>query len=53
MLDVIEYSTKAIELYERTGWTLVDRRPAEWTMSDGRRPVERIYCADPRSNRLA
>lgn len=29
MLDVIERCSKAIELYERTGWTLVDRRPAE------------------------
>ncbi|KZF05776.1 hypothetical protein A2J04_23640 [Rhodococcus sp. EPR-279] len=42
MLDVIERSSNAIELYERTGWTLVDTRPAEWTMSDGRRPVERV-----------
>lgn len=46
MLDVIERSSKAIELYERTGWSLVDRRPANWIMSDGRRPVERIYRAD-------
>ncbi len=52
MLDVIEHSNKAIELYERTGWTLVDRRPAEWTMSDGHRPVERIYRADPQSSEL-
>ncbi|MCZ4518949.1 GNAT family N-acetyltransferase [Rhodococcus ruber] len=52
MLDVIERSGKAVELYERTGWTLVDRRPAEWTMSDGRTPVERIYRADPHSNEL-
>lgn len=50
MLDVIEHSSKAIELYERTGWMLVERRPAEWTMSDGRRPVERIYRVDPDSN---
>ncbi|OZC45217.1 hypothetical protein CH286_18320 [Rhodococcus sp. WWJCD1] len=49
MLDVIERSGKAIELYERTGWTLFDRRPAEWIMSDGRRPVERIYRADSHS----
>ncbi|WP_415976672.1 GNAT family N-acetyltransferase [Rhodococcus sp. 077-4] len=53
MLDVIEQSSKAIELYERTGWTLVDTRPAAWTMSDGRRPVERIYRSDPYSNQLA
>ncbi|MDI9895669.1 GNAT family N-acetyltransferase [Rhodococcus sp. IEGM 1381] len=52
MLDVIERSSKAIELYERTGWTLVDTRPADWIMTDGRRPVERIYRVDPHSNQL-
>jgi GNAT superfamily N-acetyltransferase len=46
MLDVIEQSGSAIALYERTGWSLVDRRPAEWVMSDGTIPMERIYAAD-------
>lgn len=45
MLDVIEHSGAAIALYERTGWSLVDRRPAGWIMSDGTRPMERIYAA--------
>ncbi len=29
---------------------LVDKRPAEWTMSDGSRPVERIHRVDPHSD---
>ncbi|RRQ27818.1 GNAT family N-acetyltransferase [Rhodococcus sp. Eu-32] len=45
MLDVIERSGAAIALYERTGWSLVDRRPAGWIMADGTRPMERIYVA--------
>ncbi|MGB7240227.1 MAG: GNAT family N-acetyltransferase [Rhodococcus sp. (in: high G+C Gram-positive bacteria)] len=43
MLDVVESSERAIALYERTGWTLVGRRDAEWIMSDGTRPIERTY----------
>ncbi|SNS54554.1 GNAT family N-acetyltransferase [Rhodococcoides kyotonense] len=46
MLDVVEQSGAAIALYERSGWTLVDRRPAGWVMADGTRPMERIYAAD-------
>lgn len=45
MLDVIEQSTSAIALYERTGWTLLVRRPADWTLSDGTRPMERLYIS--------
>ncbi|WP_407442595.1 GNAT family N-acetyltransferase [Rhodococcus sp. (in: high G+C Gram-positive bacteria)] len=44
-LDVIEQSTTAIALYERTGWTLLERRPADWIMSDGTRPIERLYIS--------
>jgi ribosomal protein S18 acetylase RimI-like enzyme len=46
MLDVVESAERAIALYERTGWTLVGRRDAEWIMSDGTRPTERIYTSN-------
>lgn len=46
MLDVIEHSQHAIRLYERTGWTLIDTRPANWIMADGTRPVEHIYSSN-------
>ncbi len=46
MLDVIEQSTFAIALYERTGWTLSSTREAGWVMEDGTVPIERIYVAD-------
>lgn len=46
MLDVIEHSEHAIRLYERTGWTLIDTRPANWIMADGTRPVEHIYTSN-------
>lgn len=46
MLDVIEQSEHAIKLYERTGWTLLTTRPADWTMADGTRPIERIYTTN-------
>ncbi|WP_037110911.1 GNAT family N-acetyltransferase [Rhodococcoides fascians] len=45
MLDVIESSAHAIDLYERTGWTLIEARPADWIMVDGTRPTERIYTS--------
>ncbi len=46
-LDVIEDSTAAIALYERTGWTLTARGPATFTWPDGTRPTERRYAAPP------
>lgn len=46
MLDVIENSTHAVRLYERTGWTLIETRPAGWILADGTRPVERIYVSN-------
>ncbi|MDJ0394743.1 GNAT family N-acetyltransferase [Rhodococcus sp. G-MC3] len=48
MLDVIEHSSSAISLYERTGWTLLGTRGADWTMADGTIPIERIYSAERR-----
>lgn len=45
MLDVIEDSADALALYERTGWTLIGRRPADWLMADGTRPTSRVYTA--------
>lgn len=45
-LDVIEHSTAAIALYERTGWTLTGTRKAGWIMADGSEPIERMYVAD-------
>ncbi|WP_072802810.1 GNAT family N-acetyltransferase [Rhodococcoides yunnanense] len=50
MLDVVEQSDAAIALYERTGWTLVYARQADWVMADGSRPIERIYAWDPADN---
>lgn len=50
MLDVIEQSTSAIALYERTGWTLSSTRKAGWVMEDGTVPIERIYVADSEMN---
>lgn len=44
-LDVVEDGGRAIGLYEHLGWRLVDRRPADWVMPDGRRLWERIYLA--------
>ena len=35
----------AVALYERLGWRLVERRPADWTAPDGRRPQLRVYRA--------
>lgn len=34
MLDAIEHSSKAIELYERTGWTLIDVEPSRQSCRD-------------------
>jgi GNAT superfamily N-acetyltransferase len=45
MLDVVEDGGAAVALYERLGWRLVDRRPADWTTPDSRRHTVRIYVA--------
>ncbi|MDI9906407.1 GNAT family N-acetyltransferase [Rhodococcus sp. IEGM 1406] len=43
VLDVVEDALPAIALYERRGWVYVDERLADWTRTDGVRPVERRY----------
>ncbi|WP_433801666.1 N-acetyltransferase family protein [Actinomycetospora sp. CA-084318] len=48
-LDVVEESAAAIRLYERLGWTLVERGPADFTWPDGTRPVQRRYEAPGRT----
>ena len=45
MLDVVDDDGPAAALYERLGWRLVERRPADWTAPDGRRPQLRVYRA--------
>jgi hypothetical protein len=43
VLDVVDDALPAIALYERRGWVYVDERLADWTRTDGVRPVERRY----------
>jgi len=43
-LDVVD-GEPAVEFYERLGWLLVDRRPADWMAQDGLRRTMRIYVA--------
>ena len=43
LLDVVDDALPAIALYERRGWVYVDERLADWTRTDGVRPVERRY----------
>lgn len=45
MLDVVEDGGHAVELYERLGWRLVDRRQAGWVTPRGERLPVRIYLA--------
>ncbi len=45
MLDVVDDDSPAISLYERLGWSLVDRRDADWVTPEGRRHQVRIYLA--------
>ncbi len=45
VLDVVDDGGAAVALYERLGWRLVERRLADWSAPDGRRPVVRIYAA--------
>ncbi len=44
-LDVVEDGGRAVTLYERLGWRLVDRRPADWVTPRGERLPMRIYLA--------
>jgi GNAT superfamily N-acetyltransferase len=44
VLDVVEDSQPAaIRLYERLGWQLIGRRPADWLTPNGVRPLLRLY----------
>jgi GNAT superfamily N-acetyltransferase len=45
VLDVVDAAGPAIALYERLGWRLIDRSPAEWTTRDGQHPIVRRYAA--------
>lgn len=45
MLDVVEDGAPAIDLYERLGWRLVDRRPATWSTPEGEHWPVRVYLA--------
>lgn len=45
VLEVVEQAAAAIRLYERQGWRLLGRRPADWTTASGQRPMLRIYAA--------
>lgn len=47
-LGVVEESEAAIRLYERLGWTLVEREPVPFTWPDGSRPIQRRYLAPVR-----
>ncbi len=49
MLDVVEDGGRAVALYERLGWCLVDRRQADWVTPRGERLPVRIYL--PRRTR--
>jgi len=42
-LDVTEETPGAWRLYERRGWQLTGRRPADWRKPDGSVPVVRWY----------
>ncbi len=45
MLDVVEDARTAVALYERLGWRLVDRRPADWLTPQGIYLPVRVYVA--------
>lgn len=45
VLEVVdERGSAAIGLYERLGWRLIGRHPAEWTDQAGARPQLRLYA---------
>lgn len=45
MLDVLDDGAPAVELYERCGWQLVDRRQTDWLTPEGLRHGVRVYVA--------
>lgn len=45
MLDVVDDGAPAVTLYERLGWRLVERRPADWLTPEGVRHAVRVYVA--------
>jgi GNAT superfamily N-acetyltransferase len=45
VLDVVDDGGAAVALYDRLGWRLVDRRPADWTTPAGVRLPVRLYLA--------
>lgn len=45
MLDVIDDGSPAVDLYERSGWILVDRRHTDWSTPEGERCPIRVYVA--------
>ena len=47
VLDVVDDRGPAVRLYDRLGWRLVDRRPADWTAPDGNRPPLLVFVAPP------
>jgi GNAT superfamily N-acetyltransferase len=51
MLDVVDDGAPAVQLYERLGWRLVDRRDADWVTPQGNRHQVRIYLAPGEWNR--
>jgi len=44
-LDVVDDDHAAVRLYERLGWQVVDRRPADWVTPAGVRLPVRVYLA--------
>jgi ribosomal protein S18 acetylase RimI-like enzyme len=44
-LDVVGDDGPAIDLYERLGWRLIDRRTADWSTPAGIQPVLRTYLS--------
>ncbi len=48
VLDVVDDDGPAVRAYERLGWQLVERRPADWVTAAGERLPVRVYLApDP------
>lgn len=45
MLHVLDNGAPAVNLYERLGWQLVDRRKADWLTPEGARQRVRVYVA--------
>lgn len=45
MLDVVDDGAPPVDLYERSGWILVDCRQADWLTPEGVRHPIRVYVA--------